>query len=136
VEGVSEEFPEPELALSGTHLDLYSHLVYVLERHLALLRTMPLTGDLIEETASSFEVLDALVEDLKVPRYDLETAHGRLMEAVATLNKSMPGVALRTLGAVYGYLATSDDDGIVTRQKAMALIQDVGLPGGALPSVP
>lgn len=128
----SAETPPAEQVLSGVHLDLYEHLKYVLERHLDSLRLNPVTGDIVEETAKAFCVLDALVEDLKVPKYDLDTAEGRLLDAVAKLNKSMPNVALRTLGAVYHYLATSDDDGIITRQKAMGIIQDLGLPNGAL----
>jgi len=125
---MNPEDPTVEYVLSGMHLDLYNHLVYVLERHLDTLRLMPVTGDIVEETAKAFLALDALVEDLKIPKYDTETSEGRLMDAVARLNKSMPGVALRTLGAVYHYLATSDDDGVVTRQKAMGIIQDLGLP--------
>lgn len=116
-----------DTVLSGLHRDLYDHIKYVLDLHLAALRRQPLTGDLIENTTSAYDALDALVEDLKVPQYDLETPYGRLMDAVAKLNKTMPGVALRTLGAVNHYLATSDDDGIVTRQRAMAIIQGVGL---------
>lgn len=128
----SAETPPPEQVLSGVHRDLYEHLKYVLEHHLASLRLSPITGDIVEETAKAFDVLDALVEDLKVPKYDLATAEGRLLNAVAQLNKTMPGVALRTLSAVYHYLATSDDDGIITRQKAMCIIQELGLPDGSL----
>jgi hypothetical protein len=116
-----------ELGLAGAHKDLYEHLRNVLERHMDSLRKMPLTGDLINETVHAFDDLDALVEDLKVPQYDLETAHGRLLSAVAALNKTMPGVALRTLNAVYRYLATSDDDGVTTRETAMGIIRGVGL---------
>lgn len=117
----------PEMTLPSPYKDLYEHLRYTLERHLKALRQIPLTGDLIEESIHSFEVLDALVEDLKIPQYDTTTAHGRLMEAVAKLNQTMPGVALRTLGAVHRYLATSDDDAVTTRQTAMGIVQGVGL---------
>lgn len=108
--------------------DLYEHVVHVLNRHLELTRQNPLTGDLIEETVQSFEALDALVATLRVPQYDLETPEGRLMNAIARLNQQMPGVALRTLWVLHEYLATSDDDGIETRQKALGIIQNVGLP--------
>lgn len=118
---------DPEMGLSPVHQDLYDHLRYVLDRHLSVLRKSPMSEDLMAEAMGAYDVLDALVEDLKIPQYDLTTAHGRLMDAVAKLNQSMPGVALRTLGAVHHYLVTSDDDGIATRQKAMAIIQGVGL---------
>jgi hypothetical protein len=108
--------------------DLYDHVVHVLNRHLELTRQNPMTGDLIEETVQSFEALDALVAPLRVPQYDLETADGRLMDAVARLNQQIPGVALRTLWHVFEYLSTSDDDGIETRQTALGIIQNLGLP--------
>jgi hypothetical protein len=108
--------------------DLYEHVVHVLNRHLELTRQTPMTGDLIEETVQSFEALDALAAPLRVPQYDLETADGRLMDAITRLNQQMPGVALRTLWHVFEYLSTSDDDGIETRQNALGIIQNLGLP--------
>lgn len=105
----------------------YNYLVRVLEQHLALVRETPLTTYLVEETLNSFEVLAALVEPLKVPHYDLRTSEGRLMSAIAQLNRQIPGVALRTLWHLHEYLATSDDDGVRTREKALGIIQDLGL---------
>lgn len=126
---------EPQCELPAELKDLYDHVVHVLERHLALTRQSPLTGDLIEETIQSFKALDALVATLRVPQYDLETPEGRLMDAIAGLNQQVPGVALRTLWVLHEYLATSDDGGIETREKALGIIQNVGLhsdpPGGS-----
>lgn len=121
----------PSIELPADLRAHHDHLVQVLERHLAITRHTPLTGDLIERTLNSFDALAALVEPLRVPAYDLETAEGRLMDAVTRLNQQMPGVALRTLWAVHEYLSTSDDDGVRTRERALRIIQDLGLPEGA-----
>lgn len=118
---------DPERVLPPEQQDLYDHLKHVLDLHLEYLRKTPLVGDLIEETTGALDVLDALVADLKIDYYDPATAHGRLMNAIGRLNKTIPGVALRTLAAVNHYLATSDDDGVTTREKAMGIISDVGL---------
>lgn len=125
--------PEVQSDLPTDLKDLYEHVRHVLDRHLALTRTSPITGDLIEETIQSFEALDALVAPLRMPQYDLETAEGRLMDAIAQLNRQMPGVALRTLWVLHEYLSTSDDDGVRTREKALGIIQDVGLPDDGRP---
>lgn len=108
--------------------DLYDHVVHVLDRHLAITRPTPLTSDLVDETLHSFQALDALVEPLRLPQFDLQTADGRLMDAVCRLNQQIPGVALRTLWHVFEYLSTSDDDGVETRRKALRIIQNLGLP--------
>lgn len=109
---------------------LYNHIVHVLEKHLETTRKQPLTGGLIEETLQSFAALDALVAPLRVPAYDPETAEGRLMFAIARVNREMPGVALRTLWLVHEYLSTSDDGGVQTRERALGIIQGLGLPDG------
>ncbi len=106
--------------------DLYDHVVHVLENHLDCLRKIPLTGDAVEETVQCFAALEALVTPMKIPQYDTATAKGRLLEAIARLNREIPGVALRTLWQVHEFLATSDDDGIMTRQKGLAIIQGLG----------
>lgn len=123
--------PDIQCELPTELKDLYDHVVHVLERHLALTRQTPVTGDLIEETVQSFQALDALVAPLRMPQYDLETAEGRLMNAIARLNQEMPGVALRTLWVLHEYLSTSDDDGVKTREEALGIIQDLGLPSRA-----
>lgn len=120
----------PEMALSSLHQGLYEQIRCVLERHLEEMRRVPLTGDLIGATAEAFTALEALAEDLKIPRFDTRTPHGSLMNAVAQLNQVMPGCALRVLWNVHHYLTTSDDDGATTRQKALGIIHDVGIRSG------
>lgn len=122
--------PEVEAASElPPHLkDLYDHVVYVLDRHLALTRPTPLTGDLIDATLSSFEALQALVAPMRLPQYDVQTPQGRLMDSIGRLNQQMPGVALRTLWNLHEYLSTSDDDGIRTRERALGIIENIGLP--------
>lgn len=120
--------PQAPTDLPSTLRDPYVRVVHVLERHLALLRDSPLTASLRDATLESFDHLDALVSSLRIPEYDLETEEGRLMDAIAGLNQQMPGVALRTLWHVFEYLSTSDDDGIQTRQTALGIIQNLGLP--------
>lgn len=123
--------PEPPFELPSPLRELHGQIVEVLERHLGMTRQTPLTGDLIDQTLRSFDALEALVAPLRLPKYDLETPDGRLMDAIATLTKQMPGVALHTLWRLHEYLATSDDDGVRTRERALGIIQDLGLPQGA-----
>lgn len=120
--------PEAATELPPHLKDLYDHVVHVLDRHLALTRPTPMTADLVEETLHSFDVLRELVQPLIVPQYDLETPGGRLMSAIAQLNQQIPGVALRTLWHLHEYLSTSDDGGIQTRERALSIIQNLGLP--------
>lgn len=122
--------PEPPFDLPPTQKALYEQVVKVLDRHLGLTRSTPLTGDLIEQTLQSFQALEDLVAPLRMPQYDEGTAEGRLMQAIALLNQKIPGVALRTLWHLHEYLATSDDDGVRTREKALGILQDLGLPEG------
>lgn len=130
MEAVSAPVPQAPSVLPEDLQALYDHVVCVLGRHLDATRRIPLTGDLIEKTQQSFSALDALVAPLKVPPYDLDKPEGRLMAAIVRLNREMPGVALRTLWVLHEYLSTSDDDGVQTRQRALGIIQDLGLPGG------
>lgn len=131
---MSEPDPGPPLVLPPEQQDLYDHLVRVLEMYQSYLRRNVPTGDLVEEAGQAFLALDELVAPLRMPEFDTDTAQGRLMAAVARINREMPGVALRTLWRVHEYLSTSDDDGVVTRERALGIIQDLGLKGDGVSS--